>query len=102
MIGPLLLSMRASNLRWPQESRRLVASDPAAAYCVGFSERRQKSSADGLFGSDQALAADYGGDRTLTYSTQATTILTPTAIGASVRAAEAASGPKQPSARAPT
>lgn len=78
MIGPILLSMRASNLRWPQESRRLVASDPAASYCVGFSERRQKSAADGLFGSDQALAADYGGDRTLTYSTQATTILTPT------------------------
>lgn len=78
MIGPLLLSMRASKLRWPQKSRRLLASDPAAAYCVGFSKRRQKSAADGLFGSDQALAADYGGDRTLTYSTQATTILTPT------------------------
>lgn len=79
MIGRTLFSLRASARRWSQESRRLVGNDPAASYCVSFSELRQKLADDGLFGSNKALAADCGGNRTLTYSTQAATILTPTA-----------------------
>ena len=79
MIARTILSMRASTLRWSKESRRFVRSDPGASYCGEFRDRHHKTAVGGIFGSEQALAADYGRDQTLTYSTQATTILTPTA-----------------------
>lgn len=76
-----LICVRTSTLGRSQEPRRLVRDDPGASYCVDFRERQHNLAVGDVFGPDQAVAADSGLDPTLTYSTQATTILTPTATG---------------------
>ena len=80
MIARSMICVRASTLGRPQEPRRLIRGDPGASYCVDFRERRHNLAVGGVFGLDQSVAADSGLDRTLSYSTRAATILTPTGL----------------------
>ena len=81
---PTRIAVRGPELHRSQHSSRLGRNDPGAS-CRGASgDSHQKNTGGGDIALDRARHAGAQRERTLTYSTQAATILTPTEFPVSV------------------